>query len=214
MNNAFPQRQLPSKPVIGIVGALGSGKSTVALQFAQLGAAVIDADQINHELLAKPEIIEKITRFWGKTVLGPGGSINRKTLGNIVFNDEKELKKLTGLLHPLVIQREQVLIDAYKKDAGIPAIVLDVPLLIEVGHDKWCDCLVYVKTHNSIRYKRLQEKFGWSEEHIKKIENSQIGLDFKAKMSQYTVCNNSSIPDLAAQAAKILPLVLENKRTF
>ena len=214
MNNASSQRQLPSKPVIGIVGAPGSGKSTVARQFARLGAAVIDADQISHELLAEPEIIEKIVGFWGKPILDPDGSVNRKALGNIVFNDETELKKLTDLIHPLVAQREQELIDAYQKDADIAAIVLDVPLLIEVGHEKWCDCLVVVKTHNSIRHKRLKEKFGWDGERIKKVENSQIALDIKEKMSEHTVCNNSSIPDLAAQAAEILPLVLEKKRTF
>ena len=201
----------PTKPVIGLLGAPGSGKSTVAEQFKQLGCAVINADQINHQILKLPEIIEIITQSWGQNVLTDNGQIDRKALGEIVFQNKQDLKKLTNLLHPKVIEKEKKLLESYQKDPKSKAIVLDVPLLLEVNQHKWCDSLVFVETEESVRIARLAEKQGFNDQKVKNLENLQISLDNKAKIADYTLVNNSSIPDLTRQVAYVFSRILDSK---
>ena len=200
------------KPIIGLLGAVGSGKTTVALEFGRVGCGVISADQLNHEILARPEIIEELRELFGERIIGPEGGIDREVLGDIVFSDEKELKKLTNLLHPKIKQLEKELIKVYEGKSEIKAVVLDIPLLLEVGEAKKCDFLVFVDSQESLRVERLGQKRGWGQEKIKKIENLQIGLDKKAKISEYNVCNNSSIPEIAKQVAEVFSSILERKR--
>ncbi len=197
------------KPVIGIVGPVGAGKSTVAKQFARLGCAVIDADKISHEVLNSPEIVAKVGKIFGTDVLGSDQKIvNRHRLGELVFDDKEKLDKLTQLLYPHVFKREQELLSIYQLQDDVKAIVLDEPLLLELNRQHLCDCVVLVTADEHIRLERLAKNRGWTTERIKKIENLQFMLDNKAKMSEYTVINNSDIPDLALQVARILSLVL------
>jgi len=199
------------KPIIGIVGGIGAGKSTVAEEFGKLGCAVISADTLNHEILCEPEVKAQIVEWWGQTVLDSQGRVDRGTLGGIVFEEEESLQKLCRLVHPLILKRQEELTEKYLSDPAVPAVVLDVPLLIEVDQYKLCDCLVFVEADDAVRHRRLREKRGWGEEKIKKIENFQFMLDKKAKISEYTVINNSDIPDLAKQVAVLLSVVLGNQ---
>lgn len=200
---------LNKKPIIGLLGAPGSGKTTVADQLQQLGCAVIRADAINHELLRRAEIIEQISQWFGPSVLDSQGFIDRRLLGDVVFSDESAREKLNSLLHPLVEKEEKTLLASHKQDKEVKAIVLDVPLLLEVGQENWCDALIYVFTDQSVRISRLETSRGWSAKKAKNVENSQLALDTKAKISEYSLCNNSSISDLEIQTAKILSLILE-----
>ncbi|MCH9021954.1 MAG: dephospho-CoA kinase, partial [Planctomycetes bacterium] len=188
----------------------GSGKSPVAEQFKNLSCAVINADQINHQILKLPEIIEKITQAFSQNILTNNGQIDRKALGEIVFQNEQDLKKLTDLLHPQVIEKEKKLLETYQKDPKIKAIVLDVPLLLEVDQHKWCDSLVFVESEEPLRIARLADKYGWNAQKVKKLENLQFSLDNKAKMSDYRVVNNSSILDLTRQVAYVLSRILDS----
>ena len=201
----------PEKLIIGLAGGIGCGKSTVARQFKKLGCAVIDADRINHQVLEKKEVISAIVAIWGRQLLNPDGGINRQTLGDIVFEDAASLRKLTAILHPLVLKRQQELVRTYQNDPAVKAIILDVPLLCEVGWQKYCDYIVFIKVDDEKRYQRLAHHKKISPEKAKKIENFQLALDKKAKISDYTIDNNSSIPNVAVQAAKILSLVLEKR---
>ena len=202
-----------TKPIIGLLGAPGSGKTTVADQLQQLGCAIIRADAINHELLRCPAVIERVSNIFGHAILTAAGQIDRKRLGDIVFADPIALKKLTDLLHPLVLQEEKQLLDAYRQDQNVKAIVLDVPLLIETGQDKWCHTLIYVAADKEVRANRLKSTHGWDSEKIKNVENAQLALDIKAQMPDYTLYNNSSISDLARQTDEVLSLIL-GKQVF
>ena len=197
------------KPIIGLLGAPGSGKTTVADQLESLGCAVIRADVINHELLEKPEIINQIEQWFGPAVLDSQGNIDRAALGDVVFSDRQGLEKLNHLLHPLVKIQEKSLLRGFQQNKEAKAIVLDVPLLAELGQDRWCHALIYVFANKEVRTDRLRKTRGWSAEKTKNVENSQLALDSKAKISEYRVCNNSSISDLVTQTAKILALILE-----
>lgn len=200
------------KPIIGIVGGIGAGKTTVASEFCRLGCGVISADGLNHEILEREEIIEHIKEIWGLGVLKVNGSVDRRALGEIVFGDAEEMGKLTDLVHPFIAKRQAELVSQYQEDTGVRAIVLDVPLLFEVGHDRLCDVVVFVESDWDIRSKRTAERLGWEKKQQKKAENLQLALDKKAKMSDYTICNNSGLSELAFQVDRLLSTILGANR--
>jgi len=159
-------------------------------------------------------VVRKIDEWWGKKakIVKPDGQIDRETLGRIVFDNGKLLKQLTDLSHPLILQQEKELLQAYQKDPKVTAIILDVPLLFESGQDKWCDYVVFVRADETLRYERLRQNRGWNAEKIRKIENFQIALDKKAKKTEYIVDNNSSIPAVSLQVKKVLSTILKDKK--
>jgi len=200
------------KYIIGIIGAVGAGKSTVAAEFARLGCGIVRADELNHELLMRSEIIERLVGWWGVGILKPDGRIDRSIVADIVFENDVELKKLTDLVHPLIEHRIERLIHIYQEDTAIKAVILDVPLLIEADLLKFCDFVIFVKTNEQNREKRLKNNRHWTPQRIKIIENLQISLDFKEKMSEYTINNNSGIPATASQVEQIFLSILEQKK--
>ena len=190
------------KPIIGILGGIGSGKSTVAAEFAKLGCGLIDADKIAHKLLEKKDVKEKIITLFGQ-VLDSAGKIDHKKLADIVFADADKLASLTGMLHPLVLTRTEQLINRYNQENQVKAIVLDMPLLMEVGWEKRCDKLIFVDCERSLRVHRMK-KMGLLDENKFKIrENFQISLDNKVAIAENTINNNSGLSTLVRQVADI-----------
>jgi len=191
------------KPVIGILGGIGSGKSTVAAEFAKLGCEVIDADKIAHKLLDQPEVRQRIVGLCGKGILDSAGKIDRKKLSDTVFADAQRLSSLDKIIHPLVLKRAEELIDLYKRRGGVKAIVLDIPLLAEVGWAKRCDKLIFVDCRRRIRIDRVKKLGIFDKNQLKIRENFQISLDKKAKLADNIVDNNSDFSALVKQVANI-----------
>ena len=125
-----PVDKIAEKPVIGILGGIGSGKSTIAAEFAKLGCKVIDADRIAHELLEEPPVREKVVSLFGQAVLDSSGKIDRRKVAEVVFADDHMLASLNRIIHPLVLQRTQELIERSKSQNQVKAIVLDMPCLL------------------------------------------------------------------------------------
>ena len=190
------------KPVIGILGGIGSGKSTVAAEFGKLGCGVIDADEIAHKLLEKKGVKEKIIALFGP-VQDSAGKIERKKLAEIVFADADKLASLTKILHPFVLARTEQLINQYNQENQVKAIVLDMPLLMEVGWEKRCDRLIFVDCERLLRVQRMREMGLFDENKIKIRENFQISLDNKAAIAENTINNNSGLSTLVRQVADI-----------
>jgi dephospho-CoA kinase len=201
------------KLIIGLTGAPGSGKSTVARQFEKQGCAVIDADQLNHEVLTNPNVIQEIVSWWGKQIQRADGQVDREAIGRIVFEDPDKLNQLTQLVHPLIAEREKELISFYEGICEVWGVVLDVPLLFEADQDKWCDIVVFVDCEESIRQKRLKESRGWEEEKRKKIENLQLGVNFKAQKADYVIRNNSSMSETAVQVKTLINKIKTRNKT-
>ena len=197
------------KPIIGIMGGIGSGKSTVAAEFAKLGCKVIDADKIAHELLNREDIKEKIVAFFGRKIINSCGNVDRKRLGEIVFTDYNKLTMLNGIIHPLVIELTEELIEQYKRQTRIRAVVLDMPLLVEIGWAEQCNKLIFVDCKEKIRAKRAK-KMGFDKNQLKIRENSQISLDNKVGLADNTVENNSDFSALVRQVADIFSDIMGN----
>jgi dephospho-CoA kinase len=208
------------KPIIGILGGVGSGKSTVAAEFGKLGCAVIDADKIAHELLDEPIVRKKAVACFGKAILNSAGKISRRKLARIVFTDGEPaalcgrgkpaalrgrggLAALNRIIHPLVFKEVRELIKKAKGQKRVKAIVLDMPLLVEVGWAKRCDKLIFVECKQRIRAKRTK-KMGIFDKNMLKIrENFQISLDNKKSIADNIIDNNSGFPALAGQVTGI-----------
>jgi dephospho-CoA kinase len=194
---------MKAKPIIGILGGIGCGKSTVAARFANLGCRVIDADAIAHEVLDESDILAKLTARWGADVLDAAGLADRSWIAERVFDSPGELDFLNGLIHPRVLERTEAMINACQVDSDVCGIVLDMPLLLEVGWDKRCDFLVFVDCSEEKRRERIAKNTKIDIEQLKKRENFQISLDKKKQKAHYVVNNNSDKSDMAEHIAQI-----------
>jgi len=196
------------KPIIGILGGVGSGKSTVAAEFARSGCAVIDADEIAHNLLDKKELRNKVVARFGRKILSRSGKIDRKKLSDIVFADAKKLSALNRIIHPLVFKEVTKLIKRANRQSKVKAIVLDMPLLMEVGWAKRCDKLIFVKCRQKIRVERAKKAGILGVGTLKNREKFQISLDKKESIADNTIDNNSGFSALAGQVTDIFSCIM------
>lgn len=198
-----------TKPVIGLLGGPGSGKSFVAEQFRQLGCAVIDADELAREVLDEPEVRAQIVAWWGEGVLDGEGRVDRRAVARIVFGDRGELDRLESLTHPRVRQRRRDLRRGCQKDPQVVAIVEDVPLLLEKGLSDECDVLVMVDAPRELRLERVRRERGWSEEELEKREKNQWPLDSKRNRADYIVSNHAEAAATFEQTRQVLSRILQ-----
>jgi len=187
-----------------------SGKSTVAAEFARHGCAVIDADKIAHELLEQQDVKKKVVGCFGKGVLNSNGRVNRRKLADLVFTDKNKLSLLNKVIHPLVLAQAERLIDRYNGQEHVRAIVLDMPLLLEVGWEKRCKKLIFIKCSGKIRLERARKTGLFDENQWKVRENFQISLDKKKNIADNTVDNNSDFSVLSQQVEEIFSKIVDN----
>lgn len=145
--------------VIALTGGIAAGKSTVARIFSQLGARLIDADQVAREVVepGTPALAD-IAQVFGDEVLQQNGSLDRKTLAGRVFNDPEQLAQLNAIVHPRVRERVAELIDAAPDES---VVVYDVPLLVEANLPRSFDAVVTVSAPVATRIERLVHERGY-----------------------------------------------------
>ncbi len=190
-------------PVIGIVGGIGAGKSTVAQVFGDLGCVVSDSDASVREIMSDLGVIQQLVEWWGREIFGSDGKIDRSKIAQIVFDQPFERRKLEGLIHPLVHERRRALIAQAIED-GAAGVIIDAPLLFEAGVDSECDAVIYIETPADIRQSRVQKARGWDAGELDRREKTQLGLEHKRKRSDYTVANLGSPDELKGRAARVL----------
>jgi dephospho-CoA kinase len=188
-------------PLIGILGGIGSGKSTAAACFAKLGCAVIDADEIAHQVLETTEVKEILTCRFGNAIFTPDGRTNRKALAGIVFSDPAKLAFLNSIVHPRTLQRVQESIKVIRQKQAAKALILDAPLLVEAGWDKKCDIIIFIECQQDSRLARLRQRSGFDRKQLEDREKFQISLDKKASLAYYTISNNSDLSALEGQVS-------------
>jgi dephospho-CoA kinase len=187
------------KPVIGLVGGIGAGKSTAAAEFAHLGCAVIDGDAIGHQLLAEPTVRRRLRERWGKGIFRPDGAVDRARLGKIVFGDGDQRRALEGILHPLIRRRIADAVGRAQADPAVAAAVVDAAVLLEAGWDDLCTHLVFIDADEPTRAGRATAARGWDRPTWSAREKSQISLDKKRRRCHYTIANSSSVSHLSEQ---------------
>ena len=197
-----------SKPVIGLAGGIGAGKSAVARILREFGAGLIDSDRFGHAEINDPDVVRTLTQWWGATVLAHDGRIDRDAVGKIVFDDATQRGRLESLLHPRIARRSRELTDRFQADPKVRFIVIDAPLLFEVGIDADCDCVLFVHADRAIRTRRLRQDRGWSDRALKKREEMQIPLDIKRRRADHLVVNNSTLNALHGQVAHLVNRIL------
>jgi len=203
-NTSMPSR--PGQPVLGVTGAIGGGKTTVARQFAQLGALVIDADALSREAMSHPQVISRIRQRWPDCVDEQGG-IDRKALAGVVFREEAELAHLESIIHPYVSRRRHEMRASVAEDPAVPLIVEDCPLLFEKGIDGECDQTLVVTAPREIRLQRLAASRAWTEAELAEREKRQMPLDKKVKRADHVVNNDASEAECFAQVRGIFSLL-------
>jgi dephospho-CoA kinase len=202
---------MAKKPIIGILGGIGSGKSTVAGCFADLGCVVLDADVLAHDILDEPDVMLTLVNRWGPDVLDDMARVDRGKVAEKVFDSPEELDFLQRLVHPRVLQRCEAVILAFQGDPDVAGIVLDMPLLLEVGWEKKCDFLVFVDCCEEKRRRRIEKNAKIDIEQLKIRENFQISLDKKKEKAHYMINNNSDKSDMAEQVAQIFSSMTGSK---
>jgi dephospho-CoA kinase len=198
--------------VVGLIGGIGGGKSSVAALLEDGGAVVIDADVVGHELLNDPRVRGQIVERFGTGVLsarsaqsGLPPAINRTALGAIVFADPRARRDLETIVHPrmrawfeAVVERE-----AQSKRAEKRMVVLDAAILLEAGWDDLCDLIVFVDAPRDERMRRVEEQRGWSRELFEAREQAQWPCDLKRQRADLIITNDSGVDGLKSQVPRV-----------
>ena len=182
--------------VIGLTGGIASGKSTVSAKLKELGAAVIDADLLARDVVRKGEIAyNKIVQCFGEDILLPGGDIDRKKLGNIVFSDKEKLALLNSITHPEIINRMKERIQELKAE-GARVIVVDAAILIEMGLHKYVDSVWVLSVDRETQMKRLVERDKFNYREAENRINSQFTNEVRKKYADVVIDNSKPIEEV------------------
>lgn len=196
------------KPVIGITGGIGSGKSFVAKLFGELGCLVIDSDAQVSAAYKDPAVLDELRRWWGEEVFLPTGEINRAAVGRKIFSDEAERRRLEGLIHPWVDRARRREMAAKADDPQVPAYVWDTPLLLEAGLREECDAIVFVEAPAEERARRVRQGRGWDEAELLRRQKLQWPLDTKRQISDHVVTNTADAAYARGQVREVLSRIL------
>lgn len=186
--------------VVGLTGGIGSGKSTVANYFAELGIDIIDTDQLAREVVAPgtPALI-KITEHFGKEILDPKHQLNRKKLGDIVFKNPAERKWLEQLLHPLIREKMQQHIQQAQSSYCIAVI----PLLIETQPNKLVDRILIIDSPENLQITRAQQRDNLTQQQITTILKAQATREQRLAAADDVILNDKDLNHLKQQVLQL-----------
>jgi dephospho-CoA kinase len=182
---------------VALTGGIASGKSTVSRLLGELGAVVIDADQLAREVVAKgtPGLAEVVRRF-GPEVLTQEGELDRPAVASIVFGDDHARRDLEGIIHPLVFQ-ESARLEAAAPEGAL--VVHDIPLLAEGGRAQAFDAVVVVDSPHETQVARMLEERGWTREEAEARIAAQATREQRLEIATHVVDNDGSLEQLEAR---------------
>lgn len=181
-------------PVIGLTGGIGAGKSTVTQMLAELGAAVIDADQVGHQIyLPDLPAWREIVDTFGTEMLNADRTINRQALGKIVFADPQALRRLNRIVHPKMFDRMVELIAALRARGGMAAIVVEAAVLIEANWTPLVDQVWVVVASEAVVVDRLAKQRHLAPEQVRTRIAAQLSNDERLKHADVVIHNDGSL---------------------
>jgi len=182
--------------VIGLTGNIGSGKSTVAAYLGTLGAKVIDTDQLARQVVepGSPALAELVAAL-GPGILNPDGTLNRTRVAEIVFNEPRAREILNKIVHPRIIARAADYIEYHRKEKPpVPALVIEAPLLIEVGMHQMVDEVWVVVADEETMLQRVSRRDSMDTGHAKNRLAAQMPQDEKIRHA-HRVIDNKGDPE-------------------
>lgn len=194
---------------VGLTGGIACGKSLVSSIFQALGAAVIDADKVYHELIAPGEpLFQKLITNFGEGILGSDGTISRSRLASIIYSDEEKRSTLNKLAHPAVIKerkkRSKAVVKQWKKEGREQGLVItEAALLIEAGTYKKFDQLVVVSCSPELQIQRLMERDGIDENTAGQKIASQMPVSEKESFADHIIMNDGTTRELIRKVEEV-----------
>lgn len=195
--------------VVGLTGNIGCGKSSLSELLMSKNIDVIDADIISREIMYDKELLEIIFYEFGTEIKNNDGTLNRKKLGNIVFNDDGMLMKLNSITHPAIKRKiNDRIIDISNQGKNI--VVIDAALLIEGKFLDLVDKLVVITCNEEVQLNRVVNRDNMTKEEALKRINSQMKQDEKIKYADYIIDNSKDMNNLKDEFDKLFIYIKEN----
>lgn len=192
--------------IIGITGGIGSGKSTVSLEFESYGAEIIDADAISRSITLKKGLAyREIVEFFGEDIICNSGEIDRKKLAGIVFSDAEKLEVLNNITHKYIFEEMENRISSSKNDL----VILDVPLLFSPDFKIECDIKIVVVADLENRINRVIKRDNTDRISVENRINSQLSDEEMKKLADIVI-ENDSLDDMKKQVKKIVEMLRGN----
>ena len=189
--------------IIGLTGGIGSGKSTVSRFLTELGAVVIDADKIGHEVFQPgTEAWREVVATFGERILTPGGDIDREKLAELVFDNPGSLARLNRIMHPRIAARIKTKIAEYHRQ-GAAVAVIEAPLLVEAGWTQIADEVWVTVAPESTVLKRLQERGGLSEAKSLARIRSQLPSEERIKHADVVINTDCHLDELKTRVGEL-----------
>lgn len=188
--------------IIGLTGGIGTGKSTAEEIFKRLGAYVIDADSIVHQLYKQEHIKEKLKQIFTEDIFDNNQDIDRKKVARIVFSDKTKRKALEEIIHPEVNKYIDEWLNQIEKNNPDAVAIVSVPLMIETGSYKKYQKIILVYAPKELQIERLIKKGYSYEEAVSRI-NAQMDIEEKLKYADYVIMNTSTLENLENQVKRV-----------
>lgn len=189
--------------VIGLTGGISCGKSAISRILKSLGANVIDTDEIAHNLakIGEPLYIEYLSHF-GYDILLENKELNRRAIAIKIYNEPKEREWINSIAHPLIKSKVEEEISRYK-EMGEKAVVLDVPLLFEIGWEKCVDIVWVAYIPRELQIKRLKKRDRLGRANAEKRLNAQMPIEEKKKLADIVISNEGTLEDLQKEVSRV-----------
>jgi len=189
---------------VGLTGSIGVGKSFVASVFVELGCHVVDADQTAREVVIPGTPgLKALTEVFGEEILNPDGTLDRKQLGAVVFNDESQRQRLNHILHPFIIVRQDEIMNAWEAEDPDGIGIIDAALMIESGGYKRFDKLIVVHCRPEVQLERLMLRDKLSRDEALRRINSQMPQEEKQKFADYLIDTSDGFELTRARTVEI-----------
>ncbi len=191
--------------IIGLTGGIGTGKSTVSNFLREQNFAIVDADLISREVVepGKP-LLKELEEAFGSEIINEDGSLNRKGLAAIVFNDVEQRKLMDSIMHKEILAEMRRCMESYQEQGTHQGIIIDAPLLFEIGLEKWCGQVWLVTADMDIRIQRVCARDNAVPEEVEARIRNQMSDDEKRKLSDEILDNSGTLESLHKQITELL----------
>ena len=193
-----------SKPVLGLIGAIGAGKTTAAAAFALRGGFVVDCDKLGHLALDLPNVRQQLVIRWGERVLIPADGVNRRVIAGIVFGEPTERRALEAIVFPIIGDMTRIEMTKAQADPNARFILLDAATLLEADWGKMCDKIVYIDAPRDVRLQRLAARSGWTSADLAAREAAQLPAAEKQRHAHAIITNADSPDCLQLEVDRVL----------